>query len=150
LSIVHDFPEALPQRVKGRVRILHEFFTDGSIVLKLLKELKDKYVILAENGSPTTVAKTPFNELRYGIMEGKQIHARSVDGYFLDEADKGESEINDDESLVITSPDGFGVPLLTGKFELAISLIQGKPISEIWKRNQELILKNLVADESVK
>lgn len=147
LSITYGFPEALPETIKERVRDSCEFYSDGSIVLKLLKELKDKYVLVAEKGSPTTVAKTPLNVLKYGIMEGKPIHAKSCDGFSVDEAD-GRGE-DDDESLIITSPDGLGVPLLTGKFELALSLLNGKPIAEIWKRNQELILKNFKADEPV-
>ena len=83
--------------------------------MKLLRELKDKYVIVAENGSPTTVAKTPYNVLKYGYMEGKPIHAKSADKYSVDESSEAES----DEALIITSPDGVGVPLLLGKFELS-------------------------------
>ena len=31
-----------------------------------------------------------------------------------------------DESLIVTSPDGIGVPLLVGKDELALNLVNGK------------------------
>lgn len=139
VHIVYDNPLAIPEKIKNRVSELFEIFSDESIVLKLLRELKDKYVVLTENGSPTTVAKTPFNVLKYGYMEGKPIHARSADGYSVDESSEAES----DEALVITSPDGVGVPLLAGKFELAVNLQNGKPIGEIWKRNYDLILKKL-------
>ena len=107
--------------------------------LKLLRELKDKYIIVDENGSPTTVAKTPYNVMKYGYLEGKPTHAKSVDGYSVDESSEAES----DEALIITSPDGVGVPLLAGKFGLALNLLNGKPIGEIWKRNYDLILKKL-------
>lgn len=139
VHIVYDNPLAIPEKIKNRVRELFEIFSDESIVLKLLRELKDKYVVLAENGSPTTVAKTPYNVLKYGYMEGKPIHARSADGYSVDESSEAES----DEAIVITSPEGIGVPLLAGKFELALSLLGGKPIGDIWKRNYDMILKNL-------
>lgn len=139
VHIVYDDPLAMPEKIKNRVRELFEIFSDESIVLKLLRELKDKYVVLAENGSPTTVAKTPYNVLKYGYMEGKPIHARSADGYSVDESSEAES----DEAIVITSPEGIGVPLLAGKFELALSLLGGKPIGDIWKRNYDMILKNL-------
>ena len=107
--------------------------------MKLLRELKDKYVLADENSSPTTVAKTPYNVMKYGIMEGKPIHAKSTDGYSVDENSEAES----DEALIITSPDGVGVPLLAGKFELALNLLNGKPIGEIWKRNYDLLLRKL-------
>ena len=150
LSIVYDYPDAVPEKIKDRVRVLYEFFSDGSIALNLLKELKDKYVLVAENGSPTTVAKTPFNVLKYGIMEGKPIHARSPDGYSVDES-CSTNVVENDEALIITSPDGVGVPLLVGKYELALNLVNGKPIAEVWKRNHELLLKRFVStkDERV-
>jgi hypothetical protein len=149
LSVVYDHPEAIPEKIKDRVRVLYEFFSDGSIVLNLLKELKDKYVLVAENGSPTTVAKTPFNVLKYGIMEGKPIHARSSDGYSVDESCSTD-EAENDESLIVTSPDGIGVPLLVGKYELALNLVNGKSIAEVWKRNHELLLKRFASTKEEK
>jgi hypothetical protein len=142
--------DPVPEKIKDRVRVLCEFFSDGSIALNLLKELKDKYVLVAEDGSPTTVAKTPFNVLKYGIMEGKPIHARSADGYSVDESCSTYGEEND-EALIITSPEGVGVPLLVGKYELALNLVRGKPIAEVWKRNHELLLKRFAStkDEGV-
>jgi len=95
--------------------------------------------LLQEKGSPTTVAKTPYNVLKYGYLEGKPIHAKSADGYSVDE----NSEAQSDEALIITSPDGVGVPLLAEKFELALNLLNGKPIAEVWKRNYDLILRKL-------
>src|SRR5487761_1603609 len=150
VHIVYDNPLAIPEKIKNRVRELFEIFSDESIVLKLLRELKDKYVVLAENGSPTTVAKTPYNVLKYGYMEGKPIHARSPDGYSVDES-CSTNVVENDEALIITSPDGVGVPLLVGKYELALNLVNGKPIAEVWKRNHELLLKRFVStkDERV-
>ena len=139
-TILYDNPEMIPKTIKRRVADLYQIYADDrSIVLKLLRELKDKFVIVDEKGSPTTVAKTPYNVMKYGYMEGKPIHAKSVDAYSVDESSEAES----DEALIITSPDGVGVPLLAGKFELALNLLNGKPIGEIWKRNYNLILKKL-------
>jgi hypothetical protein len=115
--------------------------------MKLLKDLKDMYVIVAENGSPATVAKTPFNVLKYGIMEGKPIHAKSADGYSVDEIDATNGSESDEEALILTSLNGLSVPLLVGRYELALNLMVGKPIAEVWKRNHELLLKNLLAAE---
>jgi hypothetical protein len=110
--------------------------------MKLLEELNDKYVVLTASGSPSTIAKTPYNLLKYGRMKGKPIHVKSTDGYSVDETD--ETETNDDDgSIIITSPDGISVPLLLGKFEFALDLLGGKPIGEIWKRNYDTILRNL-------
>jgi hypothetical protein len=139
-TIIYDNPEMIPKKIKRRVADLYRIYADDrSIVLKLLRELKDKYLIVDENGSPTTVAKTPYNVLKYGYLEGKPIHAKSADGYSVDENSESES----DEALIITSPHGVGVPLLAGKFELALNLLNGKPIAEVWKRNYDLILKKL-------
>jgi len=33
--------------------------------------------------------------------------------------------------------------LLAEKFELALNLLNGKPIAEVWKRNYDLILRKL-------
>ncbi len=110
-----------------------------SVILILLRELKDKYVILSDDGSPMTVAKTPYNVLKYELMEGKPIHTKSVDGYSIDQV----REVEGDKTLVITSPEGTAVPLLAGKFELALNLLLEKPIAEIWRKNYDAILKNL-------
>ena len=146
--ILYDEPFALPQKVKNRVHELYEIFSDRSIVLKVLKELDDKYVVLTTSGSPATIAKTPYNLLKYGWMKGKPIHAKSTDGYSVDES--GEAENDDDGSIIIASPAGTSVPLLLGKFELALNLLGGKPIGEIWKRNYELIVNSLSAESDAK
>ena len=124
-------------------------FLDRSIVLKVLRELDDKYVVLAANGSPTTIGKTPYNLLKYGRMKGEPIHVKSTDGYSVDET--SETEIDDDDgSIIITSPDGISVPLLLGKFELALDLLGGKPIGEIWKKNYDVIINSLSSEEETK
>ena len=139
-TIIYDNPEIIPKKIKRRVADLYQIYADDrSIVLKLLRELKDKFVIVDEKGSPTTVGKTPYHVLKYGYLEGKPIHAKSADGYSVDE----NSEAQSDEALIITSPDGVGVPLLAEKFELALNLLNGKPIAEVWKRNYDLILRKL-------
>lgn len=147
--ILYDEPFALPQKVKKRVRKLYEIFSDRSIVLKVLRELDDKYVVLTANGSPTTIGKTPYNLLKYGLMKGKPIHVKSADGYSVDES--GETEIDDgDGSIIITSPDGISVPLLLGKFELALDLLGAKPMGEIWKKNYDVIINSLSSEEKAK
>ncbi|MDG6908654.1 MAG: hypothetical protein JRN20_23045 [Nitrososphaerota archaeon] len=146
--ILYDEPFALPQKVKNRVHELYEIYSDRSIVLKVLKELDDKYVILTANGSPTTIGKTPYNLLKYGRMKGKPIHVKSTDEYSVDET--GEKDIDDDGSIIITSPDGISVPLLLGKFELALDLLGGKPIGEIWKKNYDQIINSLSSEKEAK
>ena len=147
--ILYDEPFALPQRVKNRVVKLYEIFLDRSIVLKVLRELDDKYVVLTADGSPTTIGKTPYNLLKYGRMKGKPIHVKSTDGYSVDET--SETEIDDgDGSIIITSPDGISVPLLLGKFELALDLLGGKPIGDIWKKNYDLIINSLSSEKEEK
>ena len=147
--ILYDEPFALPQKVKNRVRELYEMFLDRSIVLKVLRELDDKYVVLTASGSPITIGKTPYNLLKYGRMKGKPIHVKSTDRYSVDET--SETEIDEgDGSIIITSPDGISVPLLLGKFELALDLLGGKPIGEIWKKNYDVIINSLSSEEEIK
>jgi hypothetical protein len=82
-------------------------------------------------------------------MKGKPIHVKSTDGYSVDET--SETEIDDgDGSIIITSPDGISVPLLLGKFELALDLLGGKPIGEIWKKNYDVIINSLSSEEEAK
>ncbi|MGA2876196.1 MAG: hypothetical protein ABSE82_11745 [Nitrososphaerales archaeon] len=46
-KILYDNPEMIPKKIKRRVAELYRIYADdGSIVLKLLRELKDKYVIV--------------------------------------------------------------------------------------------------------
>ena len=147
--ILYDEPFALPQRIKNRVHELYEIFSDRSIVLKVLRELDDKYVVLTADGSPTTIGKTPYNVLKYGRMKGKPIHVKSADGYSVDET--SEMEIDDgDGSIIIASPDGISVPLLLGKFELALNILGGKPIGEIWKKNYDQIISSLSSEKEAK
>lgn len=146
--ILYDEPIALPRRIKNRVVELYEIFSDRSIVLKMLRELDDKYVVLTASGSPTTIAKTPYNLLKYGRMKGKPIRVKSTDGYSVDET--CETETDDDGSITITSPDGISVPLLLGKFELALDLLGRKPIGDIWKKNYDLIINSLSSEKEEK
>ena len=144
--IMYDEPDALPWKIKNRVARLYEIFSDRSIVMKLLRELKDKYVVLSDSGSPATVAKTPYNLLRFERMKGGQIHTRSQDGYSVDQTTESEH----DEALVITSPEGIAVPLLSGKFELALNLLAGKPIGDVLKKNYDLIINSLSSEKEAK
>jgi hypothetical protein len=114
--------------------------------MKLLRELKDKYVVLSDSGSPATVAKTPYNLLKFERMKGGEIHAKSQDCYLVDQTTESEH----DEALIITSPDGIAVPLLSGKFELALNLLAGKPVRSIWKKNYDLIIKSLSSDKEAR
>ena len=81
--------------------------------------------------------------MKYGYHGREANPRKSADGYSVDENSEAES----DEALIITSPDGVGVPLLAGKFELALNLLNGKPIGEIWKRNYDLILTQARCEE---
>ena len=45
-TIIYDNPEMIPKKIKRRVADLYRIYTGGSIVLKLLRELKDKFVIV--------------------------------------------------------------------------------------------------------
>ena len=146
IRILYDEPDALPRKVKNRVANLYDIFSDRSIAMKLLRELQDKYVVLSESGSPTTVAKTPYNLLKFDRMKGSPIHAKSQDGYSVDQT----TESEDDEALIITSPGGIAVPLLSGKFELALNLLNGKPIGDIWKKNYDLIINSLSSEKEAK
>ena len=146
IRILYDEPDALPRKVKNRVAHLYDIFSERSIAMKLLRELQDKYVVLSDSGSPTTVAKTPYNLLKFDRMKGGPIHSKSQDGYSVDQTTESEH----DEALIITSPGGIAVPLLTGKFELALNLLTGKPIGDIWKKNYDLIIKSLSSEKEDK
>lgn len=96
----------------------------------LVKELKDKFILLTDNGSPTTVAKTPFNTLKFGVFKGKPIHLISIDG----------CTVNEENGTLMITKNEISLPLLVGRHELAALLLQQKDVNVIWQRNHKVFL----------